>query len=342
MRVPLFFVKTSVMTAVDTEPSACYNVRQTRGRMSAFDTSEKRGTLMLSEPSPSSAEEKNRILPGMLYLVATPIGNLADLSHRAEAVLAGVDFIAAEDTRNSGKLLACLGIRKPMISYFEHNKRERGGQICDRLAAGESCALVTDAGTPAISDPGEDLVRLCAERGIPVTSIPGCCAGVTALTLSGLPTGRFTFEGFLPTDKGQRTARLNGLKSETRTMLFHEAPHRLRETLSDFSAVFGENRRISLCRELTKRNEEILRLTVGGAVAYYTEHEPRGEYVLVVAGANPADAPAFWADMSIPAHVAYYEKQGQSRKDAVKATAKDRGVPKNEVYQVMLKEDGNA
>lgn len=297
---------------------------------------------MLTEQSVPPVGEKNRIVPGTLYLVATPIGNLADLSHRAETVLAGVDFIAAEDTRNSGRLLAGLGIRKPMVSYFEHNKRERGGQICDRLAAGESCALVTDAGTPAVSDPGEDLVRLCAARGIPVTSVPGCCAGVTALTLSGLPTGRFTFEGFLPTDNRQRAARLNELSRETRTMLFHEAPHRLCETLADFAAVFGGERRIALCRELTKRNEEILRLTVGEAVAYYADHDPRGEYVLVVAGADPADVPAFWADMSIPDHVAHYEGQGLSRKDAVKAAAKDRGVPKNDVYQVMLKEDANA
>ena len=169
-------------------------------------------------------------------------------------------------------------------------------------------------------------MRLCAARGIPVTSVPGCCASVTALTLSGLPTGRFTFEGFLPTDNRQRAARLNELSRETRTMLFHEAPHRLCETLADFAAVFGE----------------ILRLTVGEAVAYYADHDPRGEYVLVVAGADPADAPAFWADMSIPDHVAHYEGQGLSRKDAVKAAAKDRGVPKNDVYQVMLKEDANA
>lgn len=293
---------------------------------------------MLIDQNVSPAEEKNRIMPGTLYLVATPIGNLADLSHRAEMVLAGVDFIAAEDTRNSGRLLSCLGIRKPMVSYFEHNKHERGRQICDRLAAGESCALVTDAGTPAISDPGEDLVRLCAERGIPVTSIPGCCAGVTALTLSGLPTGRFTFEGFLPTDNRLRAARLEELAHETRTMLIHEAPHRLRETLADLAAVFGNDRQIALCRELTKLNEEVQRLTVGEAVAYYAGHDPRGEYVLVVQGADPADAPSFWIGMSVPDHVAHYEEQGLSRKDAIKAAARDRGVPKNEVYQIMLKE----
>ncbi len=287
-----------------------------------------------------TAPEKNRILPGWLYLVATPIGNLSDLSERAASVLSGVDFIAAEDTRNTGKLLSCLDIRKPLVSYHEHNKRERGGQICDRLAAGESCALVTDAGTPAISDPGEDLVRLCAERGIPVTSIPGCCAGITALTLSGLPTGRFCFEGFLPTEKKPRAARLAALATEERTMLLHEAPHRLRETLSELAAALGEGRRVALCRELTKINEEVLRLTLGQAVAYYEAQEPRGEYVLVLEGADPAAAPRFWEGLSIPAHVAHYEGEGLSRKEAIKAAARDRGVPKNEVYQVMLQEDG--
>lgn len=287
-----------------------------------------------------TAPEKNRILPGRLYLVATPIGNLSDLSERAVSVLSGVDFIAAEDTRNTGKLLSCLDIRKPLVSYHEHNKRERGGQICDRLAAGESCALVTDAGTPAISDPGEDLVRLCAERGIPVTSVPGCCAGITALTLSGLPTGRFCFEGFLPTEKKPRAVRLAALATEERTMLLHEAPHRLRETLSELAAALGEGRRVALCRELTKLNEEVLRLTLGQAVAYYEAQEPRGEYVLVLEGADPAAAPRFWEGLSIPAHVAHYEGEGLSRKEAIKAAARDRGVPKNEVYQVMLQEDG--
>lgn len=290
----------------------------------------------------SIESEKNRIRPGTLYIVATPIGNLSDLSERAVAVLAGVDFIAAEDTRNTGKLLSCFDIRKPFVSYFEHNKRERGNQICDRLAAGESCALVTDAGTPAISDPGEDLVRLCAERGIPVTSVPGCCAGITALTLSGLPTGRFTFEGFLPIEKKPRAERLAALSTEERTMLIHEAPHRLRETLAELAATMGEERRIALCRELTKLNEEVLRLTLGQAVAYYAENDPRGEYVLVLAGADPVAAPAFWEGLSIPAHVAHYENEGLSRKEAIKAAARDRGVPKNEVYQVMLQEDGHS
>lgn len=283
-------------------------------------------------------EEKNRVEGGTLYLVATPIGNLSDLSPRAIKVLSGVDFIAAEDTRNTAKLLGAFDIRRPMVSYFEHNKRERGEIIAGRLAAGESCALVTDAGTPAISDPGEDLVALCAERGIPVTSVPGPVASVTALTLSGLPTGRFTFEGFLSVNKTERRERLDELKAERRTMLFHEAPHKLRATLADLAGAFGSGRRVAICRELTKRNEEILRLTLGAAVAYYEEVDPRGEYVLVVEGA-PKDAgqdAAFWAEWDIPAHVAFYLAQGCSKMDAIKKAAKDRGVPKNVVYQEVL------
>ncbi len=281
-------------------------------------------------------DEKNKILPSTLYLVATPIGNLADLSERAVKVLSGVDFIAAEDTRNTGHLLSYLGIRKPLISYFEHNKRERGEVIADRLAAGESCALVTDAGTPAISDPGEDLVALCAARGIAVTSIPGCCAGITALTLSGLPTGRFCFEGFLSMNKSERRRHLDELKREKRTMIFHEAPHKLIATLADLAETFGEERRISLCRELTKRNEEVLRLTLKEANEYYAANAPRGEYVLIVEGATtdaPADEPAFWASLSIPDHVAYHMARGLDRKEAIKVAAKERGVPKNEVYK---------
>ena len=283
-------------------------------------------------------EEKNAITPSTLYLVATPIGNLSDLSERAIKVLREVDFIAAEDTRNSGNLLSYLGIQKPMVSYFEHNKRERGAQIADRLAAGESCALVTDAGTPAISDPGEDLVALCATRGINVTSIPGPCAGIVALTLSGLPTGRFTFEGFLSVNKAERRRRLDELKGETRTMLFHEAPHKLIATLDDLTNTFGGDRRIALCRELTKRNEEILRMTLAEAVFYYAENQPRGEYVLVLEGASASAASEhpFWEDMSIREHVLRYEAQGLDRKAAIKAAAKDRGVPKNDVYQEMI------
>ena len=282
--------------------------------------------------------EKNQIMPSTLYLVATPIGNLSDLSERAVKVLSEVDFIAAEDTRNTGHLLSYLHIQKPLVSYHEHNKRERGEDICDRLQAGESCALVTDAGTPAISDPGEDLVALCAERGITVTSIPGCCAGITALTLSGLPTRRFTFEGFLSVNKAERKSHLDSLKGEVRTMILHEAPHKLKTTLADLRETFGDDRRISLCRELTKLNEEVLRLTLAEAVAYYEANPPRGEYVLVVEGARERSAASetFWADMTVPDHVAYYVEKGMTKKDAIKAAAKDRGVPKNEVYQQVL------
>ena len=285
-----------------------------------------------------ATEEKNRVLGGMLYLVSTPIGNLADLSERALKVLGEVDFIACEDTRNTVRLLTHFGISRPLISYHEHNKRERGEQILERLHSGESCALVSDAGTPAISDPGEDLVALCADGGVPVTAIPGCCAGITALTLSGLPTARFCFEGFLPMDKKERRARLELLRAETRTVLLHEAPHKLRATLQDLAAALGEDRRISLCRELTKRNEEIHRTTIGGAIAHYEAQEPRGEYVLVIEGGDgtAAENPAA-ALLSLPPeeHVAYYEQQGMRRMDAIKAAAKDRGMPKNELYRIL-------
>ena len=281
--------------------------------------------------------EKNRVEAGKLYLVATPIGNLADLSERAVKVLSEVDFIAAEDTRNSMRLLSHLDIHKPMVSYFEHNKRERGEQILERLRGGESCALITDAGTPAISDPGEDLVALCAENGVPVTSVPGAVASITALTLSGLPTGRFCFEGFLSTNKAERRERLDELKNERRTMLFHEAPHKLKTTLEDLRRSFGDDRRIAICRELTKLNEEVLRLTLSQAVEYYKVTDPRGEYVLVIDGADQAsDQSAFWTNMDIPAHVSFYTDQGFSKMDAIKQAAKDRGMPKNEVYKAVL------
>ncbi len=281
-------------------------------------------------------EEKNKIREKTLYLVTTPIGNLADLSERAKKVLAGVDFVAAEDTRNSAKLLSIFGIKKPMVSYYEHNKRERGEMICDRIAAGESCALVTDAGMPGISDPGEDIVRLCAERGITVTAVPGPCAAMTALTLSGLFTGRFAFEGFLSTNKGERREHLAELKNDARTLIFYEAPHKLKATLADLNESFGD-RQIALCRELTKLNEEIIRTTLSAAVHLYDEREPRGEYVLIVAGqtAEQASAEAFWADMSIEEHVAHYVAEGKSKMDAIKACAKDRGMAKNEVYKVI-------
>lgn len=284
--------------------------------------------------------EKNRVLPGTLYLVSTPIGNLADLSERAIKVLSEVDFVAAEDTRNSGLLLSRLGIRRPMISYFEHNKRERGEEIAARLEAGESCALVTDAGTPAVSDPGEDLVALCASRGIRVTAVPGPVASITALTLSGLPTGRFCFEGFLPPVKTRRIARLQELANEPRTLLFHEAPHKLCRTLEDLALVFGGGRKIAICRELTKLNEEIIRTTLADAAAYYKTNEPRGEFVLVVAGAPEiAEAPA-GQTLPLAEQVLLYEREGLSRKDAIKRVARERSLPKNDVYQAMLtKED---
>ena len=283
-------------------------------------------------------QEKNKVEGGTLYLVATPIGNLSDLSPRALKVLSEVDFIAAEDTRNSLRMLTHFGISRPLVSYHEHNKRERGEDIAARLQGGESCALISDAGTPAISDPGEDLVVLCAERGIPVTSIPGCCASITALTLSGLPTARFCFEGFLPMDKKERRARLAALADETRTVMLHEAPHKLRTTLQDLAAALGEERRISLCRELTKRNEEILRTTLADAIAHYEQNEPRGEYVLVIEGGTGTRtaSPAAALSLLSPAeHVAYYENAGHSRMDAIKAAAKDRGMPKNELYRML-------
>ncbi len=290
---------------------------------------------------PTDTAEKNRVLGGTLYLVATPIGNLADLSERAIKVLSEVDFIAAEDTRNSLRLLTHFGISKPLVSYHEHNKHERGEQIVARLLAGESCALVSDAGTPAISDPGEDLVALCAEGGVPVSSIPGCCASITALTLSALSTARFCFEGFLPMDKKERRARLAALQKEERTMLLHEAPHKLRATLGDLASTLGDGRRISLCRELTKRNEEVIRTTLGEAIALYTQQEPRGEYVLVIEGGDGVaeDAPtAALAALPPAAHVAYYEQEGLKRMDAIKAAAKDRGMPKNELYRLLFEE----
>ena len=279
-------------------------------------------------------EEKNKVIGGVLYLVATPIGNLADMSERALKVLSEVDFIAAEDTRNTLRMLTHFGISKPMLSYFEHNKAERGGQIAERLEAGESCALVTDAGTPAISDPGEDLVRLCAERGIPVTSIPGACAGICALTLSALSTVRFCFEGFLPVKKSDRKKRLDILSREERTMILHEAPHKLRDTLDDLAKALGEGRHIAICREITKLNEEIMRVSIGEAVAYYKEHEPRGEYVLVIEGGE-LDSLSADATLTIEEQVELYVGEGASKMEAIKRVAKERGIPKNDVYKLF-------
>ena len=279
-------------------------------------------------------EEKNKVEKSTLYLVATPIGNLSDITYRAVKVLSEVDFIAAEDTRNTPKLLSKYNIKKPLVSYFEHNKREKGEYIVSRLQAGESCALVTDAGTPAISDPGEDLVVLCRERGIKVVSIPGACAAITALTLSGLPTRRFCFEGFLPSAKTERKQRLSELEAEKRTIIIYEAPHRLLSTLGDIYAALGD-RKIALCRELTKINEETDFTTVSAAIASYKEKQPRGEYALVIDGAAENTEKEF--DMSVQEHVEMYISQGMSKMDAIKAAAKDRGVPKSQVYAEINK-----
>lgn len=282
-------------------------------------------------------EEKNKVIGGMLYLVSTPIGNLADMSERALKVLSEVDFIAAEDTRNTLKLLRAFGISKPMVSYHQHNRTEMGERIAERLLAGESCALVTDAGTPAISDPGEDLVALCAERGISVTAVPGACAFITALALSGLPTAKFVFEGFLPVANKERREILRSLSTERRTVIFHEAPHKLKKTLADLSEHFGADRRISLCRELTKLNEQILRTTIGEAISYYESTEPKGEYVLVLDGFH-GEIQSENA-MTPEETVAYYEEQGMSRNEAIKAAAKQLGIARNELYKKMLGKD---
>lgn len=279
--------------------------------------------------------EKNKVQPSTLYLVATPIGNLADLSERAIKVLSEVSFIAAEDTRNTRALLSHFDIHAELVSYHEHNKVERGPQLIARLLSGESCALVTDAGMPAISDPGEDLVRLAAEAGVTVTCIPGGTAAVTALALSALPTGRFVFEGFLPTDKREKKDRLDALLREERTAILYEAPHRLKKTLSELCDVLGGERPISLCRELTKLNEEITRTTLAGAAKLYTEREPRGEYVLVLGGATPVEVAVNWADISPAEHVKAFEDSGLSRMDAIKAAAKERGLSKSIFYKML-------
>jgi len=275
-------------------------------------------------------------MSGTLYLVATPIGNLGDLSPRAIETLEAVDFIAAEDTRVSLKLLNHFNIKRPLVSYHEHNHAAAGQAILARLLAGESCALVTDAGTPAISDPGEPLVRLCAENGVSVTAVPGCCAAVNALALSGLPTGRFTFEGFLSVNKKSRREHLESLQGERRTMIFHEAPHKLRTTLADLSEAFGPDRRAALCRELTKLHEEVRRCTLGEAAAYYAENEPRGEYVLVVAGADPAAVPAVTLEEGAAQVLALVE-DGTRLKDAAKEVAERTGLSKNDLYAAALR-----
>lgn len=268
-------------------------------------------------------------------MVATPIGNLGDFSPRGVETLERADFIAAEDTRVSMKLLNHFGIKKPLVSYHEHNRASAGQAILTRLLAGETCALVTDAGTPAISDPGEDLVRLCGENNIAVEAIPGCCAAICALAVSGLPTGRFTFEGFLPANKKERRTALLRLQGEERTMVFHEAPHKLRATLSDMAEILGD-RPVALCRELTKLHEETLRTTLSAAVALYAEREPRGEYVLVVAGARPMEEPAVTLEEGV-SRVQRLREDGIKMKEAVRSVAGQTALNKNELYDAVLK-----
>ena len=275
-------------------------------------------------------------MAGMLYLVPTPIGNLGDISQRCRETLEQADFIAAEDTRVSLKLLNHLGLRKSLVSYYEHNKAFKGEKIVERILAGETCALVSDAGSPAISDPGEDLVKLCHEAGIVVCAIPGPCAAITALSISGQATGRFTFEGFLSTAKKSRREHLESLIKEQRTMIFYEAPHKLVTTLEDMAAVFGTDRSISLCRELTKLHEEVIRTTLGEAVEQYTQNVPKGEFVLIVAGAEP-EVQETATEEDAAARVAQLMEEGLSRKDAVKQTAKELNLPKNVVYDAALK-----
>lgn len=276
-------------------------------------------------------------MAGMLYLVPTPIGNLGDISQRCRETLEAADFIAAEDTRVSLKLLNHLNIKKPLVSYYEHNRAESGQRILERLLAGETCALVSDAGSPAISDPGEDLVALCAQNGVTVSAIPGPCAVITALSMSGLPTGRFTFEGFLSTNKKSRQEHLQSLAAEQRTMVFYEAPHKLTNTLNDLLAAFGPERRISLCRELTKLHEEVIRTTLQGAVDYYREQDPRGEYVLVLEGSAPPPVTELTLEDALSL-VAEKLAQGLSRKDAVKLVAKETSFAKNALYDAAMKQ----
>ena len=273
----------------------------------------------------------------VLYLVGTPIGNLGDFSPRCIEILQSVDFIAAEDTRNTLKLLNHFGIKKPLMSYFEHNKRERGLEILARIREGKTCALVSDAGMPGISDPGEDLVKLMYEEGYTVSVVPGPSALIAALVLSGLPTGRFSFQGFLSTNKKNRKEHLEGVRYAKETLIFYEAPQKLRGTLQDLLETFGD-RRIALCRELTKLHETVQRGSIQEMIAFYEQNDPRGEYVIVLEGATE-EAPQehFWEKLSPAAHVDYYIQTGMSKKDAIKAVATDRGVPKNEVYNEVMK-----
>ena len=278
---------------------------------------------------------------GTLYLCATPIGNLEDITYRVLRTLKEVDLIAAEDTRNSIRLLNHFEIKTPMTSYHEYNKIEKAYQLVAKMREGKNIALITAAGTPGISDPGEDIVRICYEEGIPVTSLPGAAACITALTMSGLPTRRFAFEAFLPKDKKEHQAVLEELKTETRTIIIYEAPHHLVRTLQELHDTLGGDRRLTICRELTKRHEEKLQMTLADSLSYYEVNEPRGEYVLIIAGRSreemKKEEQAGWEALSLEEHMAHYESQGIDRKEAMKRVAKDRGVSKRDIYQALLK-----
>ena len=281
---------------------------------------------------------------GTLYLVATPIGNLDDMSFRAVKTLKEVDLIAAEDTRNSKKLLSAFEISTPMTSYHEYNKIDKGHELIAKLQAGQNIALITDAGMPGISDPGEELVAMAHAAGVTVSIVPGACAAVSALVLSGLPTRRFTFEAFLPTDNKPRRNMLSELKQEHRTIVLYEAPHRLQKTLADLLEALG-NRRISIVKELTKKHETVMRTDLNGAVEYFKDNEPKGEYVLVLEGRSlkelKEEEVKSWEEMSIEEHMDFYEKQGLDRKEAMKKVAADRGVGKREIYAMLVKNDEN-
>ena len=289
----------------------------------------------------SCAESETRIYaePGTLYLCATPIGNLGDITERVLRTLESVDLIAAEDTRNTLRLLNHFGIKKPLTSYHEYNKYAKAEELITKLRRGASIAVVTDAGTPAISDPGEVIAAMCLEQGIRVTSLPGACALITALTMSGMPARRFCFEGFLPSDKKERRYILAQLQREERTTILYEAPHHLRGTLQELYDNLGD-RRITLCRELTKKFEEALPMTLASAIEYYGENEPRGEYVLVLAGADRAaleeEKRRNFEEMTLEEHMALYTDQGLSRKDAMKKVAADRGVSKRDIYKELM------
>ena len=279
-------------------------------------------------------------MAGTLYLCATPIGNLEDMTFRAVRILKEADLIAAEDTRNSVKLLNHFEIRTPMTSYHEYNKIEKGKKLVEKLKEGADIALITDAGTPGISDPGEELVKMCLEEGISVTSVPGACACITALTISGLPTRRFAFEAFLPPDKKERTRILEEMKKETRTMILYEAPHRLVKTLAELMDSLG-NRRAAVCRELTKKHETVFNTTLSEAKTYYESHQPKGECVIILEGKSPneirQEEQARWQEMTLEEHMEYYLSQGIDKKEAMKRAAKDRGVSKREIYQMLKK-----